>query len=110
MTKERRRSRPIPDDANPPDGYEMAKPIQSRVGVKAVRRTGYDVVKWPEFLAFCKRLGVDIDLPFTSLNISMTVDGPVKITQTYLGDNISQKDAVYFTEEPFVENTSEGDS
>jgi hypothetical protein len=55
---------------------------------------GYDVVRWPEFIAFAKRLGINLALPFRDLMINIPFEGRcVEITQTYVADDINQPDA-----------------
>ena len=50
--------------------------------------TGFEVYKWPEFKAFCKRLGIEWEAPTIDLCIYIPLDGLVKITTEYLGDEM----------------------
>jgi hypothetical protein len=49
---------------------------------------GMEVYQWPEFKAFCERLGVDYEAPTTDLNIYIPMEGLVRITHEYLGDKL----------------------
>ncbi len=47
--------------------------------------TGYEVYRWPEFVALAKRLGIPLGLPTTSLTITLMVDqeAPVEVAHSY---------------------------
>lgn len=57
------------------------------------RPQSYNVVRWPEFLALAKRLGINLELPFRDLVIELRWDDLVHIHQSYLADNIDQPNA-----------------
>ncbi len=61
-------------------------------GLRIIRESGqnhthmsYDVYHWPEFQAFCRRLGVAYDLPTLDLTITMRFDETVEIAHKYRG-------------------------
>lgn len=54
--------------------------------------TGWEVWQWPEFTAFAKRLGVELDLPTRSLTIHIPYDGITEITQGYIGRDVPAVD------------------
>lgn len=39
----------------------------------------FEVFRWPEFLAFAKRLGIPLELPITDLGIVLRMDESVKV-------------------------------
>lgn len=45
--------------------------------------TVQEVWRWPEFLAFAKRIGIDCDKPTINLNIAMRCDDFVIIDQRF---------------------------
>ena len=47
--------------------------------------SGQEVAAWPEFISFAERLGIDLDLPTSSITIRLALDEVVKIRQIYLG-------------------------
>ncbi len=79
------------------------RPIQSRTK-DANRETGYGVHRWPEFLAFAKRLGIDLELPTTVITIRIPHDEIVTIIHEYLADDIDQQDTVSTFETTNVHN------
>lgn len=63
--------------------------------------TGWEVFRWPEFLAFAKRLGIDLEAATTKLVITLPVDGVAKIQQTVQADDIDQPNSVTPFDEQF---------
>jgi hypothetical protein len=47
---------------------------------------GYEVYNWPEFIALCKRLGVQWPLKTKNIAIFVPENEPVRIIQDYHGD------------------------
>jgi hypothetical protein len=69
-------------EENPPDKAAEA--------VKALRRRNayaesYAVFRWPEFQAFIKRAGVNVQYPIRTINISLPLDGAMEIEIEQLG-------------------------
>ena len=52
---------------------------------------GNHVWKWPEFLAFATRLGIDTTLPMTSLQIDIPCDREVVVTQEFYGRDMNDE-------------------
>lgn len=73
-----------------------SRPIRSRV-TDRVSTDGYDVARWPEFTSFAKRLGIDLDTPWQSVEICIAVGENPVITQQYLSDDIDQQDTFHPT-------------
>ena len=65
----------------------------------------YEVYQWPEFRAFCKRLGLAWELGTLDLNIDMPFDGVVKIRQSYHGN----EDGQAYEERRSLETTTQHD-
>ena len=80
----------------------MKKAIRSRLG-QVTRPMSDQVLRWPEFISFAKRLGIDLDIPLTGLKIELKDNELVKIAQTYLADNIDQQNSVTHLEEGWEE-------
>ncbi len=49
------------------------------------KTVGNRVFKWPEFLALCERLEVDLTLPTRRITISVGLNEAVEIQQDFLG-------------------------
>lgn len=43
------------------------------------------VMRWPEFKAFCERLEVDLSLPLLSVTIRVAHNEIVEVQQTFMG-------------------------
>ena len=52
---------------------------------------GWDVYRWPEFIALAERLGIDLGTPTTILTIRIPLDDPVGIIHEYLGLDITKE-------------------
>lgn len=52
------------------------------MGAKVLSR---QVMKWPEFKAFCERLEVDLSLPLLQVTIRVAHNEVVEIQQTFMG-------------------------
>lgn len=83
----------IPPAPKSEEGMKMYTAIQSRVFNSNRLDGGYDVWRWPEFIEFAKRLGIDLNLPTRGIVIRMYEGEAVSITQEYLADDIDQRDA-----------------
>lgn len=61
---------------------------------KFIFASGYNVWRWPEFIAFAERLGVVLsdDVQTTNLIIDIPHDGLTKITQEFRGIDKSDDD------------------
>lgn len=80
-------------------GCRRYRPVEDdQLAIAAARKaasapSSCEVVRWPEFLAFAKRLGIALELPFRDIIIDLKWDDVVVITQTYLADDIDQQNA-----------------
>lgn len=59
--------------------------------------TGYEVYRWPEFIAFAQRLGFKWDLRTIECTITMKRDELVRIDHVYAGNNDTPPPAVNTT-------------
>lgn len=81
--------------------FRTHRPIASRIR-GATPPDAYDVVRWPEFNALAKRLGIELSLPFRDLVIRIPMDGAVEVIQSYLADDIDQQNAKTVFEVPMT--------
>lgn len=58
--------------------------------MSATKPAMQDVWQWPEFRAFAERLGIPLHLPTQRLELTLDIDEPVKVYQSYLGRTDSE--------------------
>ena len=58
--------------------------MSESVGHKLIE--GYEVYRWPEFKAFCVRLGIPWELSTTDMLIFVPCEGRVKVIHEYQAD------------------------
>ena len=56
------------------------------VPTRRITMVSSDIIwEWPEFIAFARRLGIDMEKQTISLTIDVYHGDPVKITQQFIG-------------------------
>lgn len=66
--------------------YEFSENAKAR---KFESADGYDVWRWPEFLAFAKRLGLDMGAPTTKFLLYISCDELVKVIHEFNGQDLN---------------------
>lgn len=79
-----------PDGIHVPKTYEPAQSRRS-MGEGAARPSGWEVCRWPEYQAFAKRLGIDLELPYRDISIQLPMEECVSVTQNYLADDMTHQ-------------------
>lgn len=68
--------------------YEEQEAIRDAHRRETAPASGYDVYRWPEFRAFCKRLGIPWELPTYDIVITIPHEGMVRIDHSYQGRGV----------------------